>query len=180
MTELTRDAAIEVLPYNEDWPQQFEREKNRIAASLKPWIVGGIEHVGSTAVEGLAAKPIIDMMVGVSSLDDSMAAIPVVEALGYHYWPYKPHEMHWFCFPSPAIRTHHLHLVPFDSELWNARLLFRQTLRANHEVAASYATLKKNLARKFRNDREAYTMAKSEFIAQILKAESTASKRIDT
>ena len=147
----------------------FASERNLIAAQIAPFIVGGIEHVGSTAVPGLAAKPVIDIMVGVESLDASRDAIALLAPLSYCYFPYKPDVMHWFCKPSDEVRTHHLHLIPYQSQLWRERLAFRDHLRANAETANAYARLKMELADRYRDDREAYTEAKSDFIESILR-----------
>jgi GrpB-like predicted nucleotidyltransferase (UPF0157 family) len=78
--------------------------------------------------------------------------------------------MHWFCKPSFSSRTHHLHLVPFGSELWEDRLLFRDYLRMHTSVAEEYAHLKRDLAERYRDDREAYTDGKGEFVKRILAA----------
>lgn len=166
----SRDAPIGIVPYDPEWPDRFESERVLLAAALAPWLAGPIEHVGSTAVLGLAAKPIIDIMAAVESLDASRDAIPAAESLEYNYWPYKAESMHWFCKPSPTCRTHHLHLVPHQSWLWNARLCFRDALRSDQVLAGDYSALKQYLAQKHRNDREAYTRAKSEFIAEVLAA----------
>jgi GrpB-like predicted nucleotidyltransferase (UPF0157 family) len=82
-----------------------------LEAAIGDWIVGGIHHVGSTAVPGLEAKPIIDILIGVEDLESSRACFHHLSALHYHYAPYRAAEMHWFCKPEPAHRTHHLHLV---------------------------------------------------------------------
>ncbi|MCO7223533.1 GrpB family protein [Pleionea sp. CnH1-48] len=161
-------AAIELSPYNTNWPKQFEQEKAFLSPLLAPWIGGSIEHVGSTSVPGLTAKPIIDIMVGVTSLAASKEAIEVLTQNGYCYYPYKPDVMHWFCKPSDAFRTHHLHLIPFDSELWHQRLLFRDRLRNHPELANEYQTLKIKLAEQYRDDREAYTQKKWPFIKEVL------------
>ena len=76
--------------------------------------------------------------------------------------------MHWFCKPSPAARTHHLHLVPVGGRLWTERLAFRDTLRQHPDIAAEYAALKTRLAAQYRRDREAYTEAKGVFIERVL------------
>lgn len=141
-------------------------------------MVGTIEHVGSTAVPGLAAKPVIDIMVGVKDLESSRPAIPAVEALGYCYAPYRPDEMHWFCKPSPAFRTHHVHLVPHESPSWIRRLAFRDHLRAHPDAAAEYADLKWKLAGQYRLDRETYTEAKGPFIASIVDLALKAGTRL--
>lgn len=163
-------APVIVVPYDASWPSKFESEKQALSLALAPWLAGPIEHVGSTAVPGLAAKPVIDIMVAVENLDASRPAIPAAEALGYIYWPYKADVMHWFCKPSDAHRTHHLHLVPYGSELWRARLGFRDALRANARLAQEYAQLKLDMASRYRHDREAYTQSKTEFVQQVLES----------
>lgn len=89
------------------------------------WTPGGIHHVGSTAVPGLEAKPIIDILAGVSDLETARACFGPLADLGYLYAPYLPEEMHWFCKPHPARRTHHLHLVPTGSQRYRYELAFR-------------------------------------------------------
>jgi len=130
---------------------------------------GPIEHVGSTAVPGLKAKPIIDIMVGVKDLDSSVGAIDVLQRNGYCYYPYKTEVMHWFCKPTPEYRTHHLHLVPYDSPLWRERIKFRDILRSNGKFAEQYAQLKVSLARDLTDDRERYTELKWSFIEGVLR-----------
>ena len=169
---MTREAPVHIVPYDALWPGQFEQERLLLYRIIGEWVNGGIEHVGSTAVPGLDAKPVIDVMAGVLSLEASRDAISVLERNGYSYAPYRPDVMHWFCKPSFAFRTHHLHLVPYQSRLWKERLAFRDYLRSHSDVAREYAQLKYQLAEQYRFDREAYTEAKSEFIQRVLgKAE---------
>jgi GrpB-like predicted nucleotidyltransferase (UPF0157 family) len=163
------DAPVEIVPYDPSWPLRFEAERDVLARGLQIWIVGTIEHIGSTAVPGLPAKPVIDIMVGVKDLDTSRPAIPAAEALGYSYAPYRPDEKHWFCKPSPAFRTHHLHLVPHGSPMWRRQLVFRDYLRTHADTAAEYADLKRGLAEQYRMDREKYTEEKGPFIARIVE-----------
>ncbi len=158
---------VEIVPYDAAWPGLFEEERRRILDAISPWLAGPVEHIGSTAVSGLAAKPVIDIMAGVASLDASRPAVPVLAGLGYCYFPYRPDAEHWFCKPSPAFRTHHLHLVPLDSPQWSGALAFRDYLRLHPGTAAEYQELKTRLAREFRLDREAYTDAKGPFITRI-------------
>jgi GrpB-like predicted nucleotidyltransferase (UPF0157 family) len=165
---MTREAEVEVVAYDPAWPTLFAEEKARLREALAPWLAGPIEHVGSTAVPGLVAKPVIDIMAGVKSLEDSRAAIAALKDLQYQYWPYRPDVMHWFCKPDTSFRTHHLHLVPRDSAVWNERIAFRDCLRNDAAVAARYAELKEGLARRYRLDREAYTDAKGPFISDVL------------
>jgi GrpB-like predicted nucleotidyltransferase (UPF0157 family) len=159
---------IEIVPYNPEWPALFEAEKSVLQAALSPWLVGDIEHIGSTAVAGLSAKPVIDIMVPVRSLLESSAAIPAAMAEGYVHHTYRSDVMHWFCKPSPLVRTHHMHLVPMGSTLWVERLAFRDALRADAAVAKEYSELKGRLAKIHEPDREAYTLAKGPFISKVL------------
>lgn len=151
--------------YDPGWPARFEAERARLAAAIGEWAVGGIHHVGSTAVPGLDAKPVIDILVGVTDLPHSRACREPLAGLGYLWAPYRPGEMHWFCKPDPNRRTHHLHLVPVDSPRFRDELAFRDYLRSHPDVAADYAALKRKLAARFEHDREAYTEAKGDFIA---------------
>ncbi|HXF09559.1 MAG TPA: GrpB family protein [Desulfuromonadaceae bacterium] len=164
-----REALVEIVSYDFSWPDRFEEERAVLIQALKHWIVGTIEHIGSTAVRGLPAKPVIDIMAGVENLEASRPALAILEDLGYCYAPYKADQMHWFCKPSPSFRTHHLHLVPFNSQLWTEQIFFREHLRAHPDVASEYGALKQRLAQVHRHDREAYTNAKSSFIGPIIK-----------
>jgi GrpB-like predicted nucleotidyltransferase (UPF0157 family) len=163
------DAPVQIVPYDARWPNRFEEERKLLHEAIGPWLIGPIEHIGSTAVPGLAAKPTVDIMAGVESLDASRPALAVLEECGYCYFPYRPDVTHWFCKPSPAFRTHHLHLVPVQSRLWIERLAFRDYLRAHPDVRSEYADLKRRLAELHRFDREAYTDAKSRFVQRILE-----------
>jgi len=164
------DAPIELVDYNPQWAEQFLVEQRALSCALAEWLVGLPEHIGSTAVSGLAAKPIIDIMAPVASLETSVAAIVAAQNIGYVHFPYKPEVMHWFCKPSPERRTHHLHVVPLGSPLWRERLAFRDALRANATLRAEYQALKLQLASQHRRDREAYTEAKTPFISKVLAA----------
>lgn len=162
-------ATIEVAEYNPHWPEMFQLEKALLEKIAGNWLFGEIEHVGSTSVPGLAAKPIIDIMFGVKSLHASLPAIDVLQKHGYSYAPYKTDVMHWFCKPSESYRTHHLHLVPYNSSLWLERINFREALRSSENLSSEYASLKRELALRYTNDREAYTNQKWPFIKRALE-----------
>ena len=164
-------ALVILEEYDNSWPAKFEVEKAYLLSIVGKWNYGSIEHVGSTAVPGLVAKPIIDVMFGVKTLEESKPAIRVLVKHGYEYWPYKADVMHWFCKPSDAFRTHHLHLIPFESPLWRERIKFRDLLRSNNGLANEYANLKRILATKHKEDREAYTAKKWPFIQHALLSE---------
>ena len=137
--------------------------------AIGKWTPGGIHHVGSTAVPGLEAKPIIDILAGVSDLATARACFEPLAGLDYLYAPYLPEQMHWFCKPHPARRTHHLHLVPVGSQRYSDELTFRDLLRADSQIASRYATLKRELAERHRDDRDTYTEAKSAFVRAALQ-----------
>lgn len=161
---------IQIEPYCEEWSAKFRTERDILTAVLEPWLAGPIEHVGSTAVPGLAAKPVIDIMAAVHSLEASKPAIATLSKVGYLYAPYRADVMHWLCKPSPDVRTHHLHLVPFQGRLWKDRILFRDRLIGCRELADEYAALKRRLAEIYPDDRDAYTDAKAPFIERVLLA----------
>ena len=158
---------IYVVPYDPSWVDKFESEKASLEQLLAPWRKGPIEHVGSTAVPGLCAKPVIDIMAGVHTLEESRPAIAAATALGYCYAPYQADLEHWLCKPSPAFRTHHLHLIPVGSPQWLRPMAFRDYIRAHSEIALEYEALKRQLAEKHPLDREAYTEGKRAFIDRV-------------
>jgi GrpB-like predicted nucleotidyltransferase (UPF0157 family) len=168
------DEPIRLVAYDFRWPDRFARERALLQDSIGALVSGGIHHVGSTAVPGLDAKPIVDILVGVEDLIVSRACFEPLAALEYLYAPYRAEEMHWFCKPDPSRRTHHLHLVPTDSGRFRDELTFRDRLRASPEVAAEYAALKRGLADRHPQDREAYTDAKAGFIHRVLERGDTA------
>ena len=162
------DEPIRLTRYAPSWPARFEQERAALDDAIGKWVVCGVHHIGSTAVPGLEAKPIIDILAGVRDLEESRACFKPLSQPGYMYAPYLPEEMHWFCKPHPSRRTHHLHLVPADSKRYRDELAFRDLLRADARLAEEYAAVKDALASRFEHDREAYTEAKSDFIRRAL------------
>lgn len=158
------DEPIQVVPYDPRWPERFERERLTLETAIGPWVTGGIHHVGSTAVPGLDAKPTIDVLVGVEDLETSQACFEPLATADYLYAPYREMEMHWFCKPHRRRREFHLHLAPTTGRRYRAELDFRDLLRAEPPLRDAYATLKRDLATRFADDREAYTEAKTDFI----------------
>jgi GrpB-like predicted nucleotidyltransferase (UPF0157 family) len=161
------DEPISLHAYDPSWPARFQEEAALLAETLEPWITGGVHHVGSTAVPGLAAKPVIDIMVGVADLESTRPCIELLAGLEYCYAPYREDVMHWFCKPSPARRTHHLHLVPSESRRFTDVLAFRDFLRTHPEAFRRYEALKRRLAAEFPDDRNAYTDGKAAMVAAI-------------
>lgn len=158
------EAPVEIVAYDSAWPLRFQEEAAVLRHALAAWLVGPIEHIGSTAVPGLAAKNVIDIMAGVRTLDSSRPACAAASQLGYCYAPYQVELEHWFCKPSPTFRTHHLHLVPMGSPQWIRPIAFRDYLRTHPSIRDEYEALKRQLAAQHRFDREAYTQGKGLFI----------------
>jgi GrpB-like predicted nucleotidyltransferase (UPF0157 family) len=125
------EAPVEIVAHDPSWSEGFRSEADRLRGALAPWLAGPIEHIGSTAIPGLAATPVVDMMAAVRSLDQSRPAIDALASIGYCYAPYRANREHWFCKPSFRFRTHHLHLVPIDAVEWVRCLAFRDYLRAH-------------------------------------------------
>jgi GrpB-like predicted nucleotidyltransferase (UPF0157 family) len=164
------DEPIRIVAYDPSWPSRFEEERAALERAIGMWVTGGIHHVGSTAVPGLDAKPVIDILAGVESLPSSRACFAPLAKLGYLHAPYRESEMHWFCKPDPSRRTHHLHLVPTGSRRFREELAFRDLLRARPDVASEYVAVKRRLSGSYENDRGAYTEGKAPFIVEALKA----------
>jgi GrpB-like predicted nucleotidyltransferase (UPF0157 family) len=173
--ELVREE-VAIVPYDPVWPKIFEEEAAFLRRKLPQNLVRRIEHFGSTSVPGLSAKPIIDILVEVSSLEDTKKQIvPILDAEGYEYFwrpafgndgpPYYT----WFIKRnSEGKRTHHIHMVEEDSELWD-RLYFRDYLRQFPTEAKRYDELKRKLSEEYSNDRVKYTEEKSDFILSVTK-----------
>jgi GrpB-like predicted nucleotidyltransferase (UPF0157 family) len=163
----TPDEEVHLSPYDPTWPAQFEREARVLAEALGPHLTGGLHHVGSTAVPGLTAKLVIDIMAGVTDLASAWPCVALLTDLGYCYALHRPDVMHWFCKPNPARRTHHLHLVPTGSPRFTDVLAFRDYLRTHPAAAEDYAKVKQQLATQHAHDRDAYTNGKNTIVAAI-------------
>jgi GrpB-like predicted nucleotidyltransferase (UPF0157 family) len=162
---------IVVTDYDPAWPAMFEQERAKLAAALGPLAVA-IEHVGSTAVPGLAAKPIIDLLAGVRRLDDAEPhCIEALQAIGYTFMPdyrsFLPDQL-FFRKGVPGPWTHHVHVMQASGPGWERRLVFRDYLRAHPDVAAAYAELKRKLAAECKDDIAAYRSGKDAFVAEVM------------
>lgn len=161
---------IVVVPYDSAWIPRFEEERTLLEEALAPWLVGGVHHIGSTAIPGLAAKPIIDMMAGVRDLAEARAAYEPLQSISYVNAPHRPGITHHFSKPSLRVSevTHALHLTESGSDLWRERLAFRDALRQSAELVSNYQALKVHLAREHPDDLGAYTAGKREFVGRVL------------
>jgi GrpB-like predicted nucleotidyltransferase (UPF0157 family) len=161
--------SIVVSDYDPNWPTLFERERTRIENALGSFALA-IEHMGSTAVPGLPSKPIIDLLVGVASLEEARErCIQPIEALGYNYLPeyasWIPGEL-FFRKGPPGPWTHHVHLMEPFCPRWEALLVFRDYLRAHPEAARAYADIKRALAASSKDNIEAYRNGKDAFVEE--------------
>lgn len=167
-----RHGPITIVGYDVRWPVDFERERIRVEAALGSHLAGPVEHIGSTAVPGLAAKPIIDMLARITDYDRSAGIVADLSAIGWLHAP-EPGDQErrkWsFCFPDAAWRTHHLHVWEAGSPAWRSVLRFRDHLRRHPELAAEYARIKVELASADDRDRPRYRSGKAPFIESILR-----------
>ena len=166
---------VDVVPYDPAWPHLFDEEKRHLRACLPADLIGSIEHFGSTAVPGLAAKPIVDVLVEVTSLDEVRKVIaPLLRREGYEFF-WRPTARGnndvgyaWFIKRDAAgCRTHHIHMLE-NGWGYDRRVLFRDYLIRHPEVANAYAAFKRYLAAEHAHDRGAYAKAKAEYIDRII------------
>jgi len=162
---------VEIVNYDPQWPMLYKKEKTLIQKAIGHTIVG-IEHIGSTAVPGLGAKPIIDILMAVNHLSDAEQCIEPLQSIGYEYVPeYEasiPERRYFHKGHPPKEQHYHLHMVELTSDFWKKHLLFRDHLRTHPKIAQKYHELKKRLALKYGSDREGYTEAKTSFIKTIV------------
>jgi GrpB-like predicted nucleotidyltransferase (UPF0157 family) len=161
---------VTLVPYDPRWPSLFEAEHKRIVR-LFPTQFLDIQHFGSTAVPGMLAKPIIDLLAGVESMAVADSLVEPLINSGYTTsaeFNATLIDRRWFMRWANGRRTHHLHIVVFGADEWRRRLRFRDMLRSDAEFAHRYAVLKKELATQHGVDREAYTRAKSEFVLSVV------------
>jgi GrpB-like predicted nucleotidyltransferase (UPF0157 family) len=164
---------VEIVDYDPRWPLLFDEEAKRLRAVLDPSLIVGLEHFGSTAIPGLSAKPIIDILIAVRSLAAAQATfVEALRKLDYVYWADNPKKDRMFFDkgmpPFCSKRSHHVHVKEPHGEMWE-RLAFRDHLRAHPEEAETYERLKKRLAAEHQTDREVYTDAKSAYVASVMR-----------
>jgi GrpB-like predicted nucleotidyltransferase (UPF0157 family) len=160
---------VVLRPYAPAWPRAFDDERARLLAAL-PGLID-VQHIGSTAVPGLVAKPIIDLLAGVASMAVARTLIEPVLQLGYttsRAFNDTLADRLWFMRAAGGRRTHHLHVVVHGSPTWHQHIAFCDALRRQPALAARYAALKAELAARHRDDRDAYTGAKDDFVREVL------------
>ena len=161
---------VVIFDYDPLWPILFEGERARILAVIRGHVVG-IDHIGSTAVTGLAGKATIDILAGVRRLDDGRECIAPLAGIGFEYVPEYEREIpdrRYFHKGPPVMRTFHLHMVEHGGDFWRRHLRFRDYLRTHPAAVQEYERLKRELAARYGVDREGYTNAKAAFVAAVL------------
>jgi GrpB-like predicted nucleotidyltransferase (UPF0157 family) len=160
---------VELVSYKKEWKTLFQKEKKLLLSAIGDF-APAVEHIGSTAIPQLEAKPIIDIMIGVRDFSEVEKYLSPLRKIGYEYrGELGIKGRPFFRKGTATASTHHLSLVRFGGEIWTRQLFFRDYLLEHAEAARSYGELKRDLAAKFKNDREAYTNAKTEFIEEILR-----------
>ncbi len=166
------NGSVVIVAYDPLWPSRYEEESARVREAAAGLILA-LEHIGSTAVPGLAAKPILDIMAGVADADAAEACLAPLAAVGYtDVTRQPPEEVDWFfCLGNHPLegRGCHVHLMRYPSAFFDRHILFRDYLRSHAAVARAYERLKRELAVRFRDDRPAYTEGKDDFIANALR-----------
>lgn len=163
-------SGVVVSPYSAEWARCFAGVADELYSVFAPLPVA-VEHIGSTSVPGLAAKPVIDVLLGAGSLGDIESRIPALGERGYSYVPKYEHELpqrRYFVKSSTTPFRIHLHAVERGTRLWQEHLAFRDALRADASLCAQYQSLKLRLAEEFAADKSAYTSAKGPFIRAVL------------
>lgn len=165
------DEKVHLADYDPAWPPRFDAERDRLLGRFPAELLD-VQHIGSTAIPGMPAKPIIDVMAGVASMTVADALFEPLLGFGYVTsveFNASLTDRRWFMRHAHGQRTHHLHVVVYDGDLWRKRLAFRDALRSDAALAARYAALKRELASCHREDREAYTAAKGEFVGSVVE-----------
>lgn len=158
--------------YSELWPGLYEAERQRLLLVLTDTFLD-VQRIGSTSIPGMTAKPIIDILASVDSMETARSIAVKLCSSGYTTsaeFNQTLSDLQWFMRWADGHRTHHLHVVVHGSRAWVERLRFRDALRSNRKLAAEYAELKARMALRHGTDREAYTDAKSHFVNAVSQA----------
>jgi len=162
---------VQVQVWQPAWPRRGAQLCAELDAALAPWRVAPVEHVGSTAVPGLAAKPVLDVQAAVLDLERAGEVAQALAPAGWHLVPPELDARPWRRFLVQVVDGHraaHLHLLLAGSPRWSEQLAFRDALRADPALVRAYAELKRSLAAQHATDREAYTDGKAAFVRSVL------------
>lgn len=167
--------AVHLSAYDPRWSERAAGYADELRPVLAPWLLGPVEHVGSTAIPGLVAKPVIDLMAQVADTDT--VAVRATGALDQLNWRYVPPSLDgrpWRRFfvkvsPDGLHRLAHLHVMPAGAARWDQQLRFRDALRASPALRDEYAAVKSRLASTYADDRERYTEEKAAFVTRVMR-----------
>lgn len=166
MAEFCNSEVIKIVEYESSWIVAYQQEREVISTALKQDFID-IQHIGSTSVPGLSAKPIIDILIAVNKLYSPEKYSKHLQKISYQYTYYAENiNRLFFCKGTP--RSHHIHIVKYDSWTYWRHILFRDYLLAHPETAQHYEQLKREMVLKFKTDRGAYTDSKTAFIKSIV------------
>ncbi len=160
--------SVKLSPYNPKWAKEFEKERERILVKLESTYAVDVQHIGSTSVPGLTAKPLIDMSLGVRRFKDVEKLVKPLRELGYIFDRKFQHQR-FFAKGPDSKRTHYLHVMRYDGVKWRNDRAFREYLIEHPKQVHAYSKLKMELAQKYPNDRQKYSDGKDKFIKHILK-----------
>lgn len=158
---------VKLLPYDPTWNELYKKEEEVLRSDLGK-IALEIQHIGSTAIPGAKAKPIIDIAVGVKELKYAESCMESLKKLGYKLEHGAEDGRYFFAKENNGKITHHLHIEKFDSEIWNRQIIFINYLKKNKEALDRYNKFKTDLAHKYKNDRKSYVAAKVKFIDDMI------------
>ena len=164
-------SALVVSPYSAEWPGLFQEIRKELLSAFGTTPVV-VEHIGSTSVPGLAAKPVIDVLLGATALTEIEAKIDVLKTFGYSYVSKYERDLpmrRYFVKSPPESLRIHVHGVVIGGRFWQEHLGFRDALRTSPQLLAEYQALKLRLAVEFADDKSAYTEAKGPFIQAVLE-----------
>jgi len=164
---------VTIVDYDPRWPQMYEEERARIQETIGEYLID-IQHVGSTSIPGLGAKPIIDIMPVIRDISLISYCVQPMATLDYAYFGENGiPKRHYFRKPADIasqLHTHHVHIVEKGHDQWVMMLLFREYLRLHPESAREYDVLKRELAAQYGSDRVGYTDAKEAFVKSIIRS----------
>jgi GrpB-like predicted nucleotidyltransferase (UPF0157 family) len=162
------NSIVRLSDYTKVWIELYQEEEKRIRAAVGHLIVD-LQHIGSTAIPGIKAKPILDMLAGVEQLEKALGCKAPLEAIGYDYIAHAG-IANDHVFGKGIARTHYLHVVEYGGAKWTNHLCFRDRLRKDPELAQAYERLKEELSQQFSDSRAKYHDEKSKFISEVLAA----------
>lgn len=158
---------VKVVPYRKKWVEEFEKEKTRILKVCGDKVIA-VEHIGSTSVAGLAAKPIIDIAVGIERLKDAEKLLKPLKKIGYNFYKEFQRQRLFVAKGPDEKRTHYLHVMRYKGAKWKSDQIFRNYLRTHPKEAKRYGKLKVKLSKQYADDRQSYSDGKDAFIKSII------------